>query len=107
MSAKAKAYLDSRIAALHSVEEFLSDCAIIDEKGSVPTAVMYDCYRHWCNDNALDADEKAEFKERVIAYAPNIEPKKVGDRNHRRAGFKGIRLKTAEELNAPDGSNED
>ncbi len=106
MSAKAKAYLDSRIAALHSVEEFLSNRAIIDEKGSVPTAVMYDCYRHWCNDNALDADEKAEFREKVLGYNPDLDYKKIGPKQKRVWGFKGIRLKTAEELSAPEEKKE-
>lgn len=101
MSAKAQAYLASRIAALHSVEEFLSDRATIDQNGSVPTAVLYDHYRQWCADNALDADEKAEFKESVLGYDPAITYKRIGPTEKRLWGFKGIRLKTAEELRAP------
>ena len=107
MSPKAKAYLKSRIVALNNVEEFLSEIAVVDEKGSVVGALLYEKYKEWCKVNLQIPVELSEFKERVAAYAPNIEPKKVGDKNHRRAGFKGIRLKTAEELNAPDNSKED
>lgn len=107
MSPKAKAYLASRIAALHSVEEFLNDRAVVDENGSVPTAVLYDHYRQWCADNALDAEEKAEFKESVLGFNPSITFKKIGPAEKRLWGFKGIRLKTAEELRAPENSKEE
>ncbi|SEH48491.1 phage/plasmid primase, P4 family, C-terminal domain-containing protein [Ruminococcus flavefaciens] len=106
MSPKGKAYLESRIAALHSVDSFLDDRTVIDENGSISAASLFEAYKLWCNENALDADEKAEFKESVLAFNPNIEFKKVGPRQKRVWGFKGIRLKTADELNAPN-SNED
>ncbi len=106
MSPKAQAYLESRIAALHSVDGFLGDRATIDEKGSVSAASLYEAYKLWCSDNALDADPKAEFKESVLAFNPHIEYKKVGPRQKRVWGFKGIRLKTADEHNAPDDEKE-
>jgi len=102
MSPKGKAYLKSRIAALHSVEGFLIDRAVIDEKGSAPVAVLYDSYKQWCNENALDADSKPEFKESVLGFNPAIDYKKVGPRQKRVWGFKGIRLKTTEEINNSD-----
>lgn len=102
MSPKGKAYLESRIASLHSVEEFLSDRVVIDEKGSAPVAVLYDSYKQWCSENALDADDKSEFKESVLGFNPAIDYKKVGPRQKRVWGFKGIRLKTTEEINNSD-----
>ena len=107
MSAKGKAYLENRIVSLNSVEEFLDEKTVVDEKGMVVGEILYEMLKEWCKRNMQTPVKSSEFKERVIAYAPNIEPKKVGDINHRRAGFKGIRLKTAEELNAPDDSKED
>lgn len=106
MSPKGKAYLASRIAALHSVEEFLSDRTTVDEKGSISTAYLYDSYKQWCNDNALTPDEKTEFKESVLSFNPDIDYRKVGPREKRVWGFKGIRFKTTEELNASDDKNE-
>ena len=106
MSPKAKAYLESRIAALHSVDDFLDDRTVVDEAGSVSTAALYEAYKLSCVENALDPVEKAEFKESVLAYDPSIDYKKVGPRNKRAWGFKGLRLKTAEELNAPDDEKE-
>lgn len=106
MSKKGKAYLKSRIAALHSVEEFLCDRALVDEDGSVSAAVLYDNYKQWCIENALDADERSEFKESVLTFNPSIDYKKVGPKKKRAWGFKGIRLKTPEELDIPDNSNE-
>ena len=106
MSPKAKAYLESRIAALHSVDGFLDDRTIVDEAGSVSTATLYDMYKLWCTENALDPVDKAEFKESVLAFNPNIEYKKVGPRQKRVWGFKGIRPKTTEEFNVPDEAKE-
>lgn len=106
MSPKAKAYLASRIATLHSVWEFLSDRAKIDENGSVSAALMFDNYKAWCNENALDAENKAEFKENVLGFNPAVDYKKIGPKQKRVWGFKGLRLKTAEELNTPDDKNE-
>ena len=107
MSPKAKAYLESRIAALHSVDGFLEDRTVVDENGSVSTATLYEAYKLWCNENALDAVDKAEFKESVLGFNPNIDYKKVGPRQKRVWGFKGLRLKTSDELNAADTSKED
>lgn len=106
MSPKGKAYLASRIAALHSVKEFLSDRTIIDVNGSVSTAHLYDSYRQWCNDNALTPEDKTEFKESVLGFNPDIDYKKIGPREKRVWGFKGIRHKNAGELNSPDNMNE-
>lgn len=99
MSAKGKAYLESRIAALHSVEGFLVDRVVVDEKGSVPVATLYNSYKQWCSENALDSYDKSEFKESVLGFNPNIDYKKVGPRQKRVWGFKGIRFKTLDELN--------
>ena len=102
MSEKAKAYLESRIAALHSVDGFLDDRTVVDEAGSVSAATLFDAYKLWCAENVLDADEKAEFKESVLAFNPHINYKKVGPRSKRLWGFHGIRLKTTDELNTPE-----
>lgn len=102
MSEKAKAYLESRIAALHSVDGFLDDRTVVDEKGSVSTAALYEVYRIWCAENALDPVDKAEFKESVLGYDPNIDYKKVGPRTKRVWGFRGLRLKTAKEMSAKE-----
>ena len=107
MSPKAKAYLESRIAALHSVDGFLEDRTVVDENGSVSAATLYEAYKLWCNENAIDAVDKAEFKESVLGFNPNIDYKKVGPRQKRVWGFKGLRLKTSDELNAADNSKED
>ena len=104
---KAQAYLESRIAALHSVDGFLDDRIVVDENGSVSAAALFEAYKLWSTENALDAVDKAEFKESVLAFSPNIEYKKVGPKNKRVWGFKGIRLKTADELNAPEDNKEE
>ena len=105
-SPKAKAYLESRIAALHSVDNFLDDRTVVDAEGSVSTAALYEAYRLWCIENALDPVDKAEFKESVLGFDPSIDYKKIGPRSKRVWGFKGLRLKTADELNAPEEKNE-
>ena len=105
MSSQGKAYLEGRIAALHSGEDFLAERTVIDSKGSVSVAMLYESYRQWCIDNALDPDEKSEFKEIVLSFDPSIEFKKVGPTEKRVWGYHGIRLKTTEELFAPAKEN--
>ena len=102
MSDKGKAYIEHRITALHPESDFLSDRAIIDESGSVSVNLLYENYTAWCVDNAIKQKNSKEFKEAVLGYGPKIAPKKVGPREKRVAGFKGIRLKTPEELSAPE-----
>lgn len=63
-------------------------------------------YKLWCTENALDPVDKAEFKESVLAFNPKIDYKKVGPRQKRVWGFKGIRPKTTEEYNVPDEAKE-
>lgn len=106
MSEKGKAYISSRIAILHSVEDFLTDRAVCDKNGTVAAAVLYSNYVEWCNENALTAVDKEKCKEHVLSFAPSIYHKKVGPRQKRVWGFKGLRLKTAEELNSSDNDSE-
>ena len=101
MSKQGKAYIESRIAALHSGEDFLADRTVLDPNGTVSVAILYDSYRQWCMDNALDPDERSEFKETVLATAPSIEFRKVGPTEKRVWGYHGIRLKASEELITP------
>lgn len=99
ISDKGKAYLTSRIAMLHSVEDFLTDRAVCDENGTTPTAVIYNTYVEWCKENALAPEDRNIFKEHVLGFNPKINYKKVGPKEKRLWGFKGIRLKTTDELN--------
>jgi len=102
MSAKGKAYLENRITALHSVEGFLSDRAVIDNKGYVSAASLFDYYKQWCAENALDPEEKSTFKESVLGFEPTITYAKVGPAQKRLWGFKGIRLRSSDEFNTKD-----
>lgn len=106
MSAKGKAYITSRITELHSVEDFLSDRTTCDKAGACSAAVLYNNYLEWCRENALTPVDKEKFKEHVLGYDPNIFYKKIGPRQKRLWGYSGIRLKSTEELNAPDDEKE-
>ncbi len=105
MSKQGQAYIESRITALHSGVDFLADRTVLDPNGTVSVAILYDSYRQWCTDNALDPDEKAEFKETVLSVAPTVEFRKVGPTEKRVWGYHGVRLKTTEELFAPAKEN--
>lgn len=67
---------------------------------------FYSNYVEWCNENALTAVDKEKCKEHVLSFAPSIYHKKVGPRQKRVWGFKGLRLKTVEELNSSDNDSE-
>ena len=102
MSEKGQAYLTSRIADLNSVKSFLTDRAILDENGAISMANLFETYKGWCKDNSLTADGRNEFRENVLSFSPGIDYRKVGPREKRIWGFRGIRLKTSDELNAPE-----
>lgn len=106
MSDKGKAYIANRIAMLHSAEDFLDDRTVCDECNNVSSAVLFSHYEEWCRDNALKPIPRHEFMEHVLAYSPQIIRCKIGPREKRVWGFKGIRLKNAGELNTPDNMNE-
>lgn len=106
MSPKALSYLESRILDLASVSEFLDYQTTLDPRGRVSIESLFDRYKLWCRENVLDAVDSKEFKESVLSFDPSIESKKVGPRDKRKAGFWGLRFKTAEELNAPDDEKE-
>lgn len=100
MSDKGKDYLANRIAMIHSAEDFLDDKTVCSENGSVPSAILFSHYEEWCKDNALKPIPRPEFMEHVLAYSPKIVRKKIGPREKRVCGFKGLRLKTVNELKA-------
>ena len=105
MLKQGQTYIESRITALHSGVDFLADRTVLDPNGTVPVAILYDSYRQLCMENALDPDEKAEFKETVLSVAHTVEFRKVGHTEKRVWGYSGIRLKTTEELFAPAKEN--
>ena len=107
MPNKGKDYIKSRLTELHSVEDFLTDRISFDENGAISAAVLYNNYVEWTKENALTAVDKDECKEHVLGFGPDICYRKIGPRQKRVWGYKGIRLKTAEELNAPDDNKED
>ena len=106
MSPKALSYLESRILDLASVSEFLDYHTTLDPRGRVSIASLFDRYKLWCRENVLDGVDSKEFKESVLSFDPSIESKKVGPRDKRKAGFWGLRFKSAEELSAPDDEKE-
>lgn len=106
MSSKGKAYIDTRIISLNSVAEFVSERVVSDEKGRIVASDLHKVYTEWCKYNALDAEPLKMFKESILSAIPSVEYKKVGPREKRAWGFKGIRLKTSDELNSLDTTDE-
>lgn len=98
MSVKGKAYLESRIAALHSVEDFLAEKTVCDENSSISMYELYNNYAEWCRENTITPEKTTVFKDSVLASNPSILRRKVGPREKRLIGFKGLRLMTYAEL---------
>ena len=98
MSPKGKAYLEIRTSALHSVEDFLAEKTVCDENSSISMYELYNNYAEWCRENTITPEKTTVFKDSVLASNPSILRRKVGPREKRLIGFKGLRLMTYAEL---------
>ncbi len=107
MSAKGQAYLTSRIADLNSVKSFLTERAVTEDDATISMATLFESYKEWCKDNSLTAEGRNEFRESVLSFTPGIDYRKVGPRQKRVWGFKGLRLKNAAELDVPVDNTEE
>lgn len=98
VSDKGQAYINSRISALHSTEDFLSERCVLDPNGSASSAILLANYEEWCKDNVIHPMPKSEFLEHTMAYSDKITHSKIGPKEKRVWGFKGLRLRQIDEF---------
>ena len=89
-------------AALHTAESFINECCNLDENGTVSSVLLYRHYCTWCSDNGFEPDGQRTFYSHVRSFAPSICDGKVNHGGSRVNGFRGIKLKDAEDAQAND-----
>ncbi len=105
MSPEAKAHLRRRRFNIHSPESFLAEkCKIVTE-GRVSKVALYAAYVAFCEANALRAEGRNRFYDRVRSYNAAITDGRVLDsKGNSVQGFHGVALKPADQ-NVEDGDN--
>lgn len=89
-------------AALHTADSFMVECCTTDETGTVSSVLLYRHYSTWCSENGFDPEGQRTFYSHVRSFDSSIRDGKVNYGGSRVNGFKGIKLKDAEDAQAPD-----
>jgi len=95
---ESKEYLERRRAELHPERIFLQNQVVLDAKGEVSSAKLWEAFRQFCSDNAVEALGQKKFLKQVEDYNDGIIKTMIGPANKRINGFKGIRFKTADDF---------
>lgn len=94
---RCKRIIEGYRVALHTAEHFLNERCTLCEKGTVSSVLLYKQYCTWCSDNGLEPDGQRTFYSHVRSFAPSICDGKVNHGGSRVNGFRGIKLKDAED----------
>lgn len=93
-------YLKRKRDELHPDRNYLISQTVIDPRGNVSSSKLWDDFRQWCTDNAIEPIGQKTFLRRVEEYDMGIEKTMIGPSNKRINGFKGIRLKEFNEFDS-------
>ena len=96
MSDESKKLLEQEKAKLHTVESFIEEHYEPDSKGSVSSVKLYEHYKEWCKDNAIDPVGRNTFYDDVCQINTAFNRDKVFDGEKRVNGFKGLKIKSSE-----------
>ncbi len=101
MSDESKKLLEQEKAKLHTVESFIEEHYEPDPNGSVSSVKLYEHYREWCKDNAIDPTGRNTFYDEVCQINTAFTRDKVSDDGKRVNGFRGLSIKSKEWVISP------
>lgn len=99
MSEESQKLLEQEKAKLHTVESFIEEHYEPDSKGSVSSVKLYEHYKEWCKDNAIDPVGRNTFYDDVCQINTAFNRDKVFDGEKRVNGFKGLKYKSEDHEN--------
>lgn len=94
MSDDSKKLLEYEKSKLHTVESFIDEHYELDSNGSVSSVRLYEHYKEWCRDNAIDPTGRNTFYDEVCQFNIDITRDKVWVDGKRINGFKGLKPKS-------------
>lgn len=94
MSDDSQKLLEQEKAKLHTVESFIEEHYEADSNGSVSSVKLYEHYKEWCKDNAIDPIGRNTFYGDVCQINTAFIRDKVYDGDERVNGFKGLKIKS-------------
>lgn len=80
---------------LHNVEEFAAEKLEFSTDGRISSKELADLYADWCQENQIPPLGKEELFDQLTTAHPEVKRGKVGPRDNRRCGFKGIQIRSA------------
>ncbi len=99
MSEESKKLLEQEKSKLHTVEIFIEEHYELDSNGSVSSVRLYEHYKEWCRDNAIDPTGRNTFYDEVCQFNIDITRDKVWVDGKRINGFIGLKLKSEDHEN--------
>ncbi len=96
MSDESKTLLEQEKAKLHTVESFIKEHYEPDSNSSISSVKLYEHYKEWCRDNAIDPVGRNTFYDEVSQIDTAITRDKVLVDGKRVNGFKGLKIKSNE-----------
>lgn len=94
MSEESKKLLEQEKSRLHTAESFIDENYEIAPDSSVSSVKLYEHYRKWCKDNAIDPTGRNTFYDEVSQFNTDITRDKVFVDGKRINGFKGLKHKS-------------
>lgn len=91
-------YLQQKRDELHPDKNFLLNQTILDSNCEVSSLKLWESFKKWCNDNTIEPIGQKTFLKRVLKFSNDIQKCMIGPATKRINGFKGIRLKTTDDL---------
>ena len=96
MSDESKKLLEQEKTKLHTVESFIEEHYEPDSNGFISSVKLYEHYKEWCKDNAIDPVGRNTFYDDVCQINTAFIRDKVSDGEKRVNGFKGLKIKSNE-----------
>lgn len=94
MSEESQSLLEQEKAKLHTVESFIDENYEIDPDSFISSVKIYEHYKEWCKDNAIDPTGRNTFYDEVSQFNNDITRNKIWVDEKRINGFKGLKPKS-------------
>ena len=108
MSAVAEEHIKHRRSLIHSAESFITEKCKISDEGKVSKVTLYAAYMAFCKANALKAEGRNTFYDKVRNFDASITNGRAPDSaGNSVQGFHGISLKGGERQQTVDGKSDE
>ena len=93
MSERSREVLQNKRTELLNVSEFIKENLELDPESVISSVSLYQSYTDWCNVNAITAEGRNTFYNKVTDYNSSVSRGKFTIGGHNLNGFKGLKSK--------------